>query len=210
MLSDLRRSAGTEELATALGLHANGVRLHLERMEHAGLIVRERERVGRGRPRDRWSINPDASPGAGPPSAYGDLGRWLVRVISSAKVRVGDVESAGRRIGQELAPESGSETPEERMHNALTGLGFQPQRQIGDRGRLTYRLGNCPYRDAVKERQPIVCALHRGITRGLLDEIDPETKLVRFVPVDPDEAGCLIQVRGPMGEQAAARRSPGR
>ena len=50
----------------------------------------------------------------------------------------------------------------------------------------------------------MVCSLHRGITRGLLDALDPETELAAFVPKDPDAAGCLIELRGPMAAQAAA------
>jgi hypothetical protein len=38
-------------------------------------------------------------------------------------------------------------------------------------------LRDCPYRDAVRENQAVVCALHRGITRGLLDAIAPATEL---------------------------------
>jgi predicted ArsR family transcriptional regulator len=64
-------------------------------------------------------------------------------------------------------------------------------------------LRNCPYRDAVRERQPLVCGLHRGLTRGMLDAIDPATRLEGFVPHDPDEAGCLIELRGPMAAEAA-------
>jgi hypothetical protein len=39
-----------------------------------------------------------------------------------------------------------------------------------------------------------VCTLHRGITRGLLDELAPDAKLIDFVAKDPDTAGCLIEV----------------
>jgi hypothetical protein len=59
----------------------------------------------------------------------------------------------------------------------------------------------------VRERQSVVCGLHRGLTRGLLDEIDPKTKLSAFVPKDPDAAGCEITLRGPLVKQAAARES---
>ena len=55
----------------------------------------------------------------------------------------------------------------------------------------------------MRERQPLVCGLHRGITRGLLDALDPNTKLVGFVPKDPEFAGCLIELRGPMAAEAA-------
>ncbi len=57
-------------------------------------------------------------------------------------------------------------------------------------------LGNCPYRDAVNENQPAICALHEGITRGLLDVLAPSAALTAFVPHDPYEAGCTVEVHG--------------
>jgi len=65
-------------------------------------------------------------------------------------------------------------------------------------------LRNCPYRDAVRANQPAVCALHRGVTSGLIESIDPGATLVRFAPQDPDTAGCLIDVqeRGAGGASA--------
>ena len=81
------------------------------------------------------------------------------------------------------------------MGRALTALGFAPQRDRAN-GRVVFRLGNCPYREAVRENQPAVCALHRGLTRGLLDRLDPVARLASFVPQDPDRAGCLIEVEG--------------
>jgi predicted ArsR family transcriptional regulator len=203
LLSEVHGSASTDDLAEALELHPNGVRVHLERLRAAGLVVRERQRQPRGRPRDRWSISPTALPGGEPPTAYVDVGRWLVRAISSTKVELRDIEAAGRGIGRDLAPRDGAETAEARMHGALVALGFQPTRELDEPGKMTYCLGNCPYRDVVRERQPVVCALHRGITQGMLDTLDPKTKLVGFVPKDPDEAGCLIELRGPMARDAA-------
>jgi hypothetical protein len=51
-----------------------------------------------------------------------------------------------------------------------------------------------------------VCTLHRGITRGLLDAIAPETKLAGFVARDPDTAGCLIELRRARRRGSSARR----
>ena len=70
-----------------------------------------------------------------------------------------------------------------------------------------YRLANCPYRYAVAERQQVVCGLHRGMTRGLLDAIDPKTKLVGFVPKDPYAAGCLIELRGRLAAEATDKEA---
>ena len=157
-LGELRRAASTDELAKELGLHRNGVRMHLDRLEDAGLVVRERERRPQGRPRDAWSINPDAQPGGDPPTAYADLGRWLVRSISAGKTRVRDVESAGREIGRELAAQAPASTAEG-MRDVLGAMGFQPTSKVDRTRTLTYTLANCPYRDVVRENQPVVCAL---------------------------------------------------
>jgi predicted ArsR family transcriptional regulator len=205
LLIELRRPAGTEELAQRLGLHPNGVRIHLERLADADLLLRERHHHGRGRPRDRWSISAEAQPGGDPPTAYGDLGRWLVRAISAGGTRIRDIEAAGRQIGRELAPGDAGSSPEERMRSALVVMGFQPRRRIDPGGKLTYCLGNCPYRAAVRERQQVVCGLHRGLTRGLLDAISAQTRLSAFVPKDPDVAGCEITLRGPLAKEAALR-----
>jgi hypothetical protein len=42
----------------------------------------------------------------------------------------------------------------------------------------------------------VICTLHRGITLGLLDVLEPDGKLIDFVPRDPDTAGCLIELGG--------------
>jgi predicted ArsR family transcriptional regulator len=204
VLGELRRPTSTDELAERLGLHPNGVRVHLERLREGGLVARDRTRRGRGRPPDMWTVAPDAQPGGDPPTAYADLGRWLARAIAPGKTRLRAVENTGREIGRDLAPEGGGSV-EEKMHATLVSLGFQPERELDPEGQLTYRLGNCPYRDAVRENQPVVCTLHRGITRGLLDTIAPETKLAGFVPRDPDTAGCLIELRGELADEARVR-----
>jgi predicted ArsR family transcriptional regulator len=205
LLGELGGPAATDELAERVGLHPNGVRTHLELLHRAGLLRREREPVARGRPRDRWSIDPAARPGGAPPSAYADLGRWLVRALTAERTGVRAVEATGRRIGRELARDADPAlTPEQRVHAALTAMGFQPRRRRPAPDRLTYCLGNCPYRDVVRERQPLVCGLHRGMTRGLLDAVAPDTRLTGFVPKDPDRAGCLIELRGPLANEAPA------
>jgi predicted ArsR family transcriptional regulator len=194
LLAELRRPAGTEELANRLDLHPNGIRVHLERLLESGLVGRERTRQPRGRPRDMWMIAADARPGGEPPTGYADLGRWLARVLSTRKASARAAETTGRQIGRELVP--GEHPSEDAMYALLVALGFQPRREAKTEDGLTYRLCNCPYRDAVRQSPDVVCSLHRGITRGVLDVMAPTTKLVEFVPRDPDVAGCLIELRG--------------
>ncbi len=196
LLADLKRPVPTEELAGRLGLHPNGVRLHLERLRAADLIKRDRARRSVGRPRDEWSIAPDARPGGDPPRGYSDLARWLAQSISPNKTRLRDIEASGRQIGRGLAPVPTSVPAAEAMQTIFAALGFQPRRRDESGERVVYCLENCPYRDAVRENQQVICTLHRGMTRGLLDVLDPSARLVDFDPRDPDTAGCRVTVDG--------------
>ncbi|MGB0120425.1 MAG: hypothetical protein WBP55_05680, partial [Solirubrobacterales bacterium] len=81
-------------------------------------------------------------------------------------------------------------------------MGFQPGPATGSGPQTTFRLGNCPYREVARENSELVCGLHRGITEGFLEQVDPGSSLTRFEAKDPDQAGCLIGVR-------FARHEPG-
>jgi hypothetical protein len=41
--------------------------------------------------------------------------------------------------------------------------------------------------------------------RGLLEAVSSKTKLAAFASRDPYEAGCLIELRGELADQAGAR-----
>jgi predicted ArsR family transcriptional regulator len=194
LLSDLGRAASTDELAERLALHPNGVRSHLQWMHDAGLLIRRRVALPRGRPRDEWAISPVARPGGDPPQAYANLAHWLARSIPATPARLREVEATGRDVGQELAAGAAG-SPDRVLGDVLAALGFQPEIELSD-GRFGCRLGNCPYRDSVRANKDVVCTLHRGLTRGLLDQVAPVATLTRFVPHDPDRAGCEIDIEG--------------
>jgi hypothetical protein len=48
----------------------------------------------------------------------------------------------------------------------------------------------------VRQNQAVICTFHRGLTRGVLDQVAPAATLTRFVPHDPDRAGCEIDIEG--------------
>src|SRR5262249_31411824 len=154
----------------------NGVRIHLQRMRDAGLLVHRRVAQPRGRPRDEWAIAPAARPGGVAPHAYTALARWLAPAIPATPGRLRPVQAAGREVGRELGSRP-SAAPEQAIVDALAALGFEPEVRARTPGVMSCRLGNCPFRDSVRENQDVVCTLHRGLTRGLLDEIAPTAKL---------------------------------
>ncbi len=195
-LVERRAPQSTDEIAANFGLHPNGVRRHLERLEEGGFVTRSQLRGGQGRPRDSWSISADANPGGQRPRAYADLAGWLAKAIPATRTRLREVERAGREIGAELAGDAG-EDPVESFRQAIAALGFQPALARREDGGFECALRNCPYRDAVRMNQEVVCTLHRGITAGLLERLDPEAELTEFEPHDPERAGCRVEVSRP-------------
>jgi predicted ArsR family transcriptional regulator len=195
ILVELGGATSTDELARRIGMHPNGVRTQLARMADAGLLERRRAARPRGRPRDEWAVAPSAHPGGGAPRAYRELAGWLTRAVPATDDGLRGVEETGRAIGRELAhAEAGP--PAQAFTDALAALGFQPHAAAEPGGRLRCRLGNCPYRASVRAGADVVCTLHRGVTLGLLDRLAPGAVLARFVPHDPDLAGCEIDVDG--------------
>jgi predicted ArsR family transcriptional regulator len=196
LLLEERGALSTEEIAERVGLHPNGVRRHLERLRAAGLLERRRAKGERGRPADKWLVAAGAHPGGERPRAYAHLARWLARAIPGSPGRLREIERTGREIGRELAPPGGDD-PVEGFRQVIAALGFQPALDRESDGGFTCRLRNCPFRDSVRENADVVCTLHRGITAGLIEALDPKAKLERFEPHDPDRAGCVVEVGAP-------------
>jgi len=118
--------------------------------------------------------------------------RWLARAVDASGRGLTRIETAGREIGRELARDQ-ENAGADGFQSALSALGFQPEATPAA-GALRYRLRNCPYCDAARENQPVVCTLHRGITRGLLEELMPADRLAKFEPHEPVHAGCEIEI----------------
>jgi predicted ArsR family transcriptional regulator len=189
----LHRPATTQELAALVARHPNSVRVQLQRLAGAGLLERRDVAQPRGRPRQEWAIAAGARPAGRRPQALEQLSRWLARAAGTGG-GLRDIEAAGRDIGREIAPERRDRPVAQALHDSLAALGFAPECHPGDGPDVRYVLGNCPYRDAVAENQPVVCALHRGMTSGLLERLDRKARLTGFLPKDPYRAGCLVDV----------------
>ncbi len=200
LIAALRGAGGpvdTATLAEALGLHPNGVRENLRRLAELDLVERERERRDVGRPRDLWRLTPRAIAREDREDTGWAMARALARAIPATPERLREVLATGRAMGAELAEQVRplrSEDPAETIDDALAALGFEPRRETaGDD--IRYRLMTCPYADAVRENQAVVCTLHRGVVDGVLEGLGLPAELTEFSPRDPDVAGCVVAVR---------------
>lgn len=186
---------GVAEVADAVGLHANAVRPHLQRLADVGMIavVRQAPR-GRGRPRLRYRLIDMHAPRI---AAHQELVRLLVAYLAHTGASLEDVERFGRDQGAHFAEPGGAAA----IMDSFARLGFAP-RQTGTaagtaRGRLEIRLDNCPFRDAViAPGGELVCTLHRGLAEGIARRAAPGGRVAAFAPVDAVRAGCRIVFEG--------------
>src|SRR5690348_8400779 len=93
-----------QDLADALGLHANTVRLHLERLRDVGLVDVEAIHRGTvGRPQHRYSLAPGA-PGLGfDPPAHVLLAGLLAALAETTGADATAARAAGRSWGRRTA-----------------------------------------------------------------------------------------------------------
>src|SRR3954449_9852427 len=92
------------ELAERLGLHANTVRLHLERLREAGLVDVEPVHRGTvGRPQHVYSLAPGAPGVAFDPPSHALLAGLLAGLAERVGADAEDAEAIGRSWGGDVA-----------------------------------------------------------------------------------------------------------
>lgn len=167
---------GVTDLAEQLGLHANTVRFHVNRLVTAGLATREVERhSGPGRPRLRFAAvaHQDSSGGQ---RSYRLLADMLAGFIAGTSPdAAGQSEELGRTWGRYLAtrPAPAKRVTEEEslreLIRVLDDIGFSPQLAENDHGPQVL-LRHCPFLEVASAHREVVCSVHLGVMQGVLSE----------------------------------------
>jgi predicted ArsR family transcriptional regulator len=170
-LATSTRGCSAQELADSLGLHANTVRLHLDRLREAGLVEVEPIHRGTvGRPTHVYSLAPGA-PGLGfdPPSYT-----LLAGLLAALAERVGAEGEEATVIGRAWGAEAGKRTRSRSCVKALSAemsrLGFDPTTETSGAD-TDMAFMHCPFRELAEAYPELVCNLHRGITEGIVGEV---------------------------------------
>jgi predicted ArsR family transcriptional regulator len=158
----------TAQIADTLGLHANTVRPHLDRMREVGLLdVVTDARGAVGRPQHRYSLAADAPSLGFEPPAFPVLARMLLRLAAAAELSAADAVEAGREQGSSSAPRRTGACAEA-LTQELAALGFDPESLVDEEG-ATIAFTRCPFRELAEANPDLVCSLHRGLVEGFID-----------------------------------------
>ena len=195
----------TAEIAETLDLHPNTVRPHLERMREIGLLDVTTDARGEvGRPQHRYSLAADApSLGLEPPTMP-MLARLVLQMAQRVgaspadATAVGAAEGRARAAGYDDAPSA-----LEALVADLDRLGFDPlvadaadhdaaDDEDTDSVVAVVVFANCPFADVARAHPDLVCALHRGLVSGFVEQMgDAE---VREFCTLVDRTPCQVAV----------------
>jgi predicted ArsR family transcriptional regulator len=157
------------DVVERVGLHPSTVRAHLEQLVDAGLLVKARASQGLpGRPAWRYR---SAAPGPAP-GPYRTLAAALLEHLAvTGGTRAAN--QAGQAWGRRLAGSAQAENPVDAAVDVLRGLGFDPERQQDASATepapdAEIHLRSCPFLDLVGPQPDVMCALHAGMLRGLV------------------------------------------
>ncbi len=194
-LASATRGCSAQELADTLGLHANTVRLHLDRLREAGLVEVEAVHRGTvGRPSHVYSLAPGA-PGLGfDPPSYTLLAGLLAALAERVGAEGEEATEIGRKWGIEAARRTRSRSCVKALTAELNRLGFQPVCETS--GTVTdIAFTHCPFRDLAEAYPELVCNLHRGISEGIVAEVGGGSVEEFATLYDRDPCRVAVSVR---------------
>ena len=205
-LRDQGGAATATDAAAAFGLHPNVARHHLDKLAAGGYLVAETGRApgarSAGRPSKRYRVCEHDRRLTFPPRRDHLLGMLLARAIE--ELAPARAEALAEEVGVEyglvlagrIAGRDGRRSARAAVAavaDVLTAHGFAAHTE--PRGRsLAIVSEHCPFGDAAQRYPHVVCALDRGLIRGLMLGLHGDTN-PRFEASRPDgDARCVARV----------------
>jgi predicted ArsR family transcriptional regulator len=174
-LASSTSALSAQDLADRLGVHANTVRLHLERLREVGLIDAEAVHRGTvGRPQHLYFLATGA-PGLGfDPPAHALLAGLMAALAERVGAAPEDATDTGHAWGSEAGKRTRTRSCLRALESELTRLGFEPAVEPGDgtsEGGARIEFLHCPFRELAEAYPELVCSLHRGLCEGVVDQV---------------------------------------
>lgn len=184
------------DLADRLGLHANTVRLHLERLREAGLVDAEPVHRGTvGRPQHLYFLAGGAPSLGFDPPAHALLAGLLAALAERVGAGIDDAADTGHAWGVEAAKRTRSRSCVKALEGELGRLGFEPAIEAADgeyEGADRIHFLHCPFRELAEAYPELVCNLHRGLCEGVVDQVG-EGRVEEFATLY-DHEPCHVTV----------------
>lgn len=186
-LRSIASPARVVDVATALGLHANTVREHLDALVEAGLAQRVRaQSSGRGRP--AWLYEALVADADAALHAYAGMAVALAgHLRATSDDPAAAARSLGRAWGRDLAkPRAVQDDSRGQVIAHLADFGFAPTSE----DTATIALTRCPLLDAARQYPDVTCQIHVGLIQGTLEAVGDTTLTPVLTPFA--KPGCCL------------------
>ena len=199
------------DLAERLGIHANTVRLHLERLREVGLVDVEAVHRGTvGRPQHLYFLSCRCpGPRLRPPAHA-----LLAGLLAALAERVGRRRLGGGRDRPGLGSPTPAAHPVPQLPERPRGRALEARvraraRVRRRRRRCTARIEflHCPFRELAEAYPELVCNLHRGLCEGVVDAVGGGTVEEFATLYDPEPCHVTVGVGYPGSQFTCDRRS---
>jgi predicted ArsR family transcriptional regulator len=204
MYRELARSTAAlsaQDLAEALGIHANTVRLHLERLREAGLVDVEAVHRGTvGRPQHLYFLAAGAPALGFDPPAHALLAGLLAALAERVGADAVDATETGRVWGADAGRRTRSRSCLRALEGELARLGFEPAAEAADgahEGSTRIEFLHCPFRELAEAYPELVCNLHRGLCEGVVDSVGGGSVEEFATLYDPEPCHVVVGVGYP-------------
>jgi predicted ArsR family transcriptional regulator len=225
-----------DEIASEVRLSLTATRLHLDRLVADGLIragSEPRDRPGRPHVTYRAPAAEAVDDAAayrllagvlaaqlsrsGDPKASVEAGRaWAAQIVDTPtdtpSGTTADTPSGPTTRTSAGATRPGPRPSEDavaRVMALLDDAGFDPRRTQEPAGRVVIELHRCPFLELAAERAEVVCSVHLGFVRGVLERLG-ESATAKVTPVLDGSAPCLVRLipaaRAPREPRGSRRR----
>ncbi len=189
-------------VAEQFDLHANVARHHLDKLASGGYleVSTERPAGGAGRPSKRYRVIGEQME-LEVPVRHDDV---LVELLGRALAELGPerstslAEEVGEEFGRTMAEEMGDHSTtsfRSALHtvaDALSAHGFAAHAEK-EGNKLRIVTEHCPFGDAAVEH-PVICAVDRGMVRGMLGTLYGETSVDLSSSVAAGDEHCVTAV----------------
>lgn len=199
LIQDASGPVSVDDVAERMGLHRNTARFHLEALEATNLVLRSTdERRQPGRPRALYQAAP------GTPDVAQRSYRFLAEVLTSfvANRMPEPAESAeeagavwGRYLAEPTPPFHRVDTDEAvaALVGGLGEVGFESHPE-GQGDELRLEISHCPFLEVALDHREIVCSIHLGLMRGMLEGMGAGLAAESLEPlVEPSR--CIAHLR---------------
>ncbi len=193
------------DAAATFDVHPNVARHHLDKLAAGGYLEIAVERLkgaSAGRPSKRYRVIDAGSPLALPVRQDAVLVSLLGRAL--AILPSDQVESMAEEVGTEVGRSMASTLGSAEIHRslrsamevvaeALTAHGFAARAERSDDNNLRIVSEHCPFGAAPIEH-PVICAVDRGLVRGMLGALYGETNAEMKSSLPMGDAVCITDV----------------